>query len=109
MVLEPVVPGNRNHLIPKLFCEYRNNSGPKARCIDIESHEKTCVFAGVFNDSMEHDSQIWGTSDSLESLVPIPKPDEFPFSDSDSDSKKFGNWNRNHLIPFADETTVYHS
>ena len=55
------------------------------------SHEKTCVFAGVFNGSMENDSQIWGTSDSLESLVPIPKPDEFPFSDSNSDSKKLGN------------------
>ena len=33
------------------------------------------------------DAMKWGTSDSLESLVQIPKPDESPSSDSDSDSK----------------------
>ena len=54
---------------------------------------------------MKPDPKIWesGDSNSLEPLV--PKPHEFPLNDSDSDSQKLENWNRNHLIPFADETT----
>ena len=44
------------------------------------------------------------TSDSLESLVPIPKPHEFPHKNLGSSPPTLENWN--HLIPSADETTV---